>query len=152
MDVQFDGVRVARGDRFVLDIPSLRVRGARTTAILGPNGSGKTTLLRLIAGLERPRAGGILIGGSPIGPRPTVAFVFQEQVFLRQSVRENLELGLRLRGVERGETGDRAEEAARLLGIAHLMDRRADRSVRRRRTTSQHRACPVPPSATGAAR
>jgi thiamine transport system ATP-binding protein len=129
MDVEFDGVHVERDGRTVLEIPSLKVVGGRTTAILGPNGSGKTTLLRLIAGLEPARAGRLLIGGTPYGgvrSRPQVAFMFQEQVFLRRSVRENLELGLRLRGVDKADTRVRIEEAASLLGISLLMDRRAD--------------------------
>jgi ABC-type sugar transport system ATPase subunit len=58
--------------------------------------------------------------------RQHIAYVFQEQVFLRQSVRANLELGLRLRGVAGPRRRERVEETARLLGIAHLLDRRAD--------------------------
>jgi ABC-type sugar transport system ATPase subunit len=123
MDVEFEGVQVERDHRRVLDIPSLRFRNGRTTAILGPNGSGKTTLLRLIAGLEHPRAGHVRFGGSP---RPSVAYVFQEEVFLRRSVRENLELGLRLRGVAIAEARTRVDDAAARLGISHLMHRRAD--------------------------
>jgi tungstate transport system ATP-binding protein len=131
MDVQIEGLRLERDDRVVLDIASLRLRGDRTTAILGPNGAGKTTLLRLIAALERPSTGRILAGGTPVRPdlrtRRNVAYVFQEHVFLRQSVRENLELGLRLRGVPRALRRERIDEAAHLLGIAHLLERRADR-------------------------
>ena len=131
MDVEFDGVRAEREGGFVLDIPSLRLRGTRTTAILGPNGSGKTTLLRFIAGLDRPRTGRIVFGDSAdrsvrLPHKSRVAFVFQEQVFLRRSVRENLELGLRLRGVDKAELRARVEDAAKLLGIAHLLERRAD--------------------------
>ena len=127
MDVELEAVRAARDGRLVLDVPFLRIRAGRTTAILGPNGSGKTTLLRLVAGLDRPAAGSVRIGGtSPIAARE-VAYVFQERVFLRQSVRENLELGLRLRGVARDERRVRVAEAATLLGIAHLLDRGADR-------------------------
>lgn len=120
MDIELADMRVERGGRVVLDIPSLKVQGGRTTAILGPNGSGKTTLLRVVAGLERPRTGHVR------PPAPRVAFVFQEEVFLRQSVRANLELGLRLRGVAPNERRQRAEDAAELLGIAHLLERRAD--------------------------
>ena len=123
MDVEFEKVQVERGGRRVLDIPSLRLRSGRTTAVLGPNGSGKTTLLRLIAGLERARAGRVSYGGSA---KPSVAYVFQEEVFLRRSVRDNLELGLRLRGVNNAEMRGRVDEAAARLGISHLMDRRAD--------------------------
>jgi ABC-type sugar transport system ATPase subunit len=120
MDVALNDVRVERGGRCVLDIPALHLRGRRTTAILGPNGSGKTTLLRVIAGLERPQTGRVSPAGSP------VAYVFQEDVFLRRTVRENLELGLRLRGVDRRLLRTRVEESVALLGIAHLMERRAD--------------------------
>ena len=127
MEVALEGVRLERDGRVVLDLPSLVVRGGRTTAILGPNGSGKTTLLRAIGGLERPRDGRVLFGGSEVRPRYSIAFLFQEQVFLRQSVRDNLELGLRLRRLHKEERRVRIEEAARLLGIAHLLDRRADR-------------------------
>lgn len=127
MDVLIDGLRFEREARVVLDIPSLQLRGDRTTAILGPNGAGKTTLLRLIAALERPAGGRIFADGTAVHPGQNVAYVFQEHVFLRQSVRENLELGLRLRGVSRSERTERIDEAARLLGISHLLDRRADR-------------------------
>jgi ABC-type sugar transport system ATPase subunit len=130
MHVEFEEVRFERHGRRVLEIPALRVRGGRITAILGPNGSGKTTLLRLIAALERPCGGQILIGGAPVrqdlSTRRHIAYVFQEQVFLRRSVRANLELGLRLRGVSRGETRTRIAEAANLLGIAAILDRPAN--------------------------
>jgi ABC-type sugar transport system ATPase subunit len=121
MDLELDGVRVEREGRLVLAIPFLRLRGGRTTAVLGPNGSGKTTLLRVIAGLERQRTGHVHGGSSQ------VAYVFQEEVFLRRSVRKNLELGLRLRNVPEAERHERVAAAASLLGISHLLDRRADR-------------------------
>jgi ABC-type sugar transport system ATPase subunit len=131
MDVDIEDLRFGRGGRVLLDIPSLRVRSDRTTVILGPNGAGKTTLLRLIAGLERAREGRILVGGSLAGAngrrRHDLAYVFQEDVFLRQSVRANLDLGLRLRGLTRRERTTRIDRAADLLGIAHLLECRADR-------------------------
>ncbi len=126
MEVEIAGVCVDREGRRVLDIPSLTLPGQQTSAILGPNGSGKTTLLRLIAGLERPRGGTVLVGGET-ARSGRAAYVFQEQVFLRRSVRHNLELGLQLRGVNRAETQLRVEHAVTLLGIAHLTERRADR-------------------------
>jgi len=125
MTVALREVRVARDGRVVLEIPSLELRDQRTTAILGPNGAGKTTLLRVIAGLDSPGAGTVRVGGVPIQSGRHIAYVFQEQVFLHRSVRQNLELGLRLRGVPRAEIGARVHEAAARLGIAHLLDRRA---------------------------
>jgi ABC-type sugar transport system ATPase subunit len=126
MEVSIEGVRVERDGRVLLEVPSLLLRGGRTIAILGPNGSGKTTLLRVIAGLDRPRAGRVRIGGLP-SDASRIAYVFQEQIFLRRSVRDNLDLGLRLRGLETAERQVRMEEAAALFDIAHLMGRRADR-------------------------
>jgi ABC-type sugar transport system ATPase subunit len=130
MDVHIEGLRFTRGRRVVLDIPSLTLHGSRTTAILGPNGAGKTTLLRLIAGLESPTEGRIrrIRPSEPADAARSggVAYVFQENVFLRQSVRENLELGLRLQRLPQPERIHRIDAAARLLGIEHLLERRAD--------------------------
>ena len=125
-DVTLEHVRVAREGRLVLDVPTLTLRGGRTTAILGPNGSGKTTLLRVIAGLESERTMSVSIGGSPVHTRD-LAYVFQEDVFLRESVRANLELGLRLRGIASAERHQRIDDAAGVVAIGHLLDRRADR-------------------------
>jgi ABC-type sugar transport system ATPase subunit len=126
MDIAFENVRVDRGGRTILQVSSLRLHGPQTVAIVGPNGAGKTTLLRLIAGLERPQAGDVRIGGAaPVRGR-NIAYVFQEQVFLRRSVRANLELGLRLRRID-GASGPRIDDAMNLLGIAHLAEKRADR-------------------------
>ena len=131
MDVTIEGLRFERNRRVVLDVSSLHLRGGRTTAILGPNGAGKTTLLRLIAALERPAQGRIVADGASPTPdvrwRQHIAYVFQDEIFLQQSVRTNLELGLRLRGLGHTERIARIERSADLLGIAHLLDRRADR-------------------------
>ena len=127
MDISLENVRVDRGGRTILQVPSLRLQGSRTVAIVGPNGAGKTTLLRLIAGLERPQTGEVRIGGSAPARGRDVAYVFQEQVFLRRSVRANLELGLRLRGLPGTAIRERVDAALVLLGIAHLEESRPDR-------------------------
>ena len=128
MDVRIEGLRFHRGRRIVLDVPSLLLADGRTTALVGPNGAGKSTLLRLIAGLERPTAGRVLLGGvsaSPRAARERVAYAFQEAIFLSDSVRGNIELGLRLRGAGPAERRRRAEEAAAAFGIEALLDRPA---------------------------
>jgi len=127
MEVALEGIRVERDGRLVLDVPSLRIRSGRTTAILGPNGSGKTTLLRCVAGLQRLRAGTVRLDPHPDRPGHAVSFVFQDHVMLRRSVLHNLELGLRLRGINGPDRAARIGDAARLLGIEGLMERRADR-------------------------
>lgn len=128
MEVLVEGLRFERAGRLILSIPSLLFRQGRTTVILGPNGAGKTTLLRLIAGLEPAAAGRIAAGGRDVGStyRGDMAYVFQEHVFLRQSVRQNLALGLKLRRIPPDERRERIQDAARVLRIEHLLDRRAD--------------------------
>lgn len=125
--VSIDGVRVEREGRVVLDVRTLTLAAGRTTAILGPNGSGKTTLLRAIAGLEPLRAGSVSFDTSAAETKRDVAYVFQEDVFLRESVHWNLEIGLRLRGTEARERQRRIAGAASRVGVEHLLERRADR-------------------------
>ncbi len=128
MDATLEAVSFAYGDHPVLDVPALHLAEGRVTALLGPNGSGKSTLLRLLAGLERPRAGRVLVGGKPAAAaRRSVAYAFQEAVFLSGSLRSNLDLALRLRGLPPDERRERLAEAATACGIAHLLDRPATR-------------------------
>src|ERR1041384_8073645 len=87
---------------------SLQVRSGEILALIGPSGSGKTTLLRLIAGLEEPSGGSILVDGQPIHHlRPEVrgiGMAFQYPALLAQlSARDNIALGLRLRKIGRNE-------------------------------------------------
>ena len=129
MRVSIEALRFARAGRLVLDVPSLRFEEGSTTAVFGPNGSGKTTLLRLIGGLERPtvglvRIGDLAVNGDPASRRQ-VAFAFQEAVFVRGSVRGNLDLALRLRDVTPEQRTWRLTEAARECGIELLLDRPA---------------------------
>ena len=100
-------------------------------ALLGPSGCGKTTLLRMIAGLETPTAGQILIDGQdmafiPPNQRP-VNMVFQSYaVFPHMTVRSNVEYGLRVVGTPRAEARARAEEALAMVKLSELAERRPD--------------------------
>jgi thiamine transport system ATP-binding protein len=127
MEVSVSDLHLTRNGRTVLQIPLLRFPSGSTTAVLGPNGSGKTTLLRVIAGLERPSGGEVRLDGLPVsarlGARKLVGMAFQHAVFLRGTVRENLELGLRLRDVPIRERSSRIQDAARECGVTHLLDR-----------------------------
>jgi len=125
MEVRFRGVEQRKGGRTVLAIPELTLGRAATTALLGPNGAGKTTALRLAAGLERPTRGEVLLDGEPAteAAHRRVAFAFQRAVFLRGTVRANLDLALRLRGVGKEERGRRIDRAAAVCGIAGLFER-----------------------------
>ena len=119
--VAVEGLRLVRDGRVVLDLPALEFPDGSTTAIFGPNGSGKTSLLRVIAGLEQPAAGRVVLG--PAADRHPVAFAFQQAVFLRGTVRHNLALGLELRGVGESERANRIAEVAQECGIDSLLER-----------------------------
>jgi ABC-type sugar transport system ATPase subunit len=127
MEVRFREVEARKQGRTVLEVPELALGRRATTAVLGPNGAGKTTLLRLAAGLERPARGEVLLDGEPAeraGPR-RAAFAFQRAVFLRGTVRENLDLALRLRGADAAERRRRIARAAELCGVGQLLERDA---------------------------
>ena len=129
MDVALDGVAVLRDGRTVLDAPALSFLSGTTTAVFGPNGAGKTTLLRVVAGLQRPVRGQVRIGNSAVRPPrhapPRTALAFQERVFVGGTVRENLALGLGLRGLAPEEQRSRIVEAAAELDFTDLLDRPA---------------------------
>ena len=96
--------------------------------LLGPSGCGKTTTLRMIAGLELPTSGRILLGGDDVtfkrASQRDIAFVFQLfALYPHMNVRTNIAYPLRSQGMPRGEVNRRVAEAARTLRIAHLLDR-----------------------------
>jgi ABC-type sugar transport system ATPase subunit len=97
-------------------------------AILGPSGCGKTTLLRLVAGLERPDAGEILIGGRLANhippPDRNVAMVFQNYaLYPHKKVFENIAIGLRLRGTSKEKIREKVGDVSKILKIENLMGR-----------------------------
>jgi len=97
--------------------------------ILGPSGCGKTTTLRMMAGLELPTAGRILLDGEDVTALPAsardIAFVFQLfALYPHMNVRRNIGFPLRCQNFSKAEIKRSVEEAARLLRIDHLLDRR----------------------------
>src|SRR2546429_198247 len=96
--------------------------------LLGPSGCGKTTTLRMIAGLELPTSGRILLGGEDVtfkqASQRDIAFVFQLfALYPHMNVRANISYPLRNQGMPREEVRKRVEEAARILRITQLLDR-----------------------------
>jgi multiple sugar transport system ATP-binding protein len=97
--------------------------------LVGPSGCGKTTLLRSIGGLERVTGGRILLGERDVTRLPPaqrdLAMVFQNYaLYPHMTVRQNLGYALRVRKTKRGETKQRVDDVAKLLGLQELLDRR----------------------------
>jgi len=106
----------------------LSLADGEIAAILGPSGSGKSTLLRLIAGLERPDAGLIVVDGRDVSSLPPerrgIGLVFQDfALFPQMSVRRNIEFGPRMRGRPRKERIEEARTIAAAFEISALLDR-----------------------------
>jgi len=131
LSLELKSVRKAFGATPVLDEVSLTLQTREFIAFLGPSGSGKSTLLRIIAGLETADAGEIWLEGRRIdtlapGARG-VAMVFQHYaLYPHMSVRENMAFGLRNARVPRDEIDRLIDDAARVLEIDPLLDRKPD--------------------------
>jgi sulfate/thiosulfate transport system ATP-binding protein len=122
MAIEVSNVTKRFGDFVALDEVSIEVPDGGLTALLGPSGSGKSTLLRVIAGLERPDTGQILINGEDktkvrVQDR-NVGFCFQHYAaFKHMTVFENIAFGLKIRGEGKGVIRERVDS---LLGLVHL--------------------------------
>ncbi|MER3411916.1 MAG: sulfate ABC transporter ATP-binding protein, partial [Thermoleophilia bacterium] len=116
------------GDFVALDDVTLEIEEGSLTALLGPSGSGKSTLLRIIAGLERPDRGHVLISGADVTTLPPqkrgVGFVFQHYAaFKHMTVRENIAFGLTVRRRPKHEIRERVDRLIRLVQLEGMADR-----------------------------
>jgi len=122
-DIVFDNVtRVfQRGgsDFLTLDGVSFKVNDREFVAIVGPSGCGKTTCLRMVAGLEFPTSGKVIVGGRPVTqPGPDRAVVFQQfALFPWKTVYENIEFGLRSKGANPASRRERITRQVELMGL-----------------------------------
>src|SRR5690349_11703817 len=117
------------GEVNAVDGISLAVRDGEFMVLLGPSGCGKTTFLRIIAGLEKPTAGDIVIGGEVVNDIPPrargIAMVFQSYgLYPHFTIWDNIAFPLKTQRVPRPQIKAKVEWAALLLGIEHLLDRR----------------------------
>ena len=107
----------------------LEINDGEFMVLVGPSGCGKSTALRMIAGLETPTGGRILIGERDVTVLPPqerdIAMVFQTYaLYPHMTVRQNLGFGLRMRGVGREAIEKRVEEAGRALSLETVLDRK----------------------------
>ncbi|MEA2198728.1 MAG: sulfate/thiosulfate transport system ATP-binding protein [Solirubrobacteraceae bacterium] len=128
MAISLHNVHKRFGDFQAVDGVSLEVPEGSLSALLGPSGSGKSTLLRLIAGLEQPDQGEIVIGGDPalgIPPqRRGIGFVFQHYAaFKHMTVRSNVAFGLTVRRRPKAEIRERVDELLGIVGLSGYADR-----------------------------
>jgi multiple sugar transport system ATP-binding protein len=119
---RFDNVEAVRSIN--LDIPDNEF-----VVLVGPSGCGKSTTLRMIAGLEEVTAGDIYIGGEIVNDRPPkdrdIAMVFQNYaLYPHMTAYENMSFGLKLRKFSKDEIRTRVDNAARILDITELLDRK----------------------------
>jgi sulfate transport system ATP-binding protein len=129
MKIDIANISKGFGDFTALDNVSLEVPEGSLTALLGPSGSGKSTLLRIIAGLETPDSGTIMIDGTDVShvipQKRGIGFVFQHYAaFTHMSVRENVAFGLRIRKRPKAEVTERVNELLALVGLTKWADQR----------------------------
>ncbi len=128
-DIVLNEVSKSYGAVSVLDKVSMHIESGEFIVFLGPSGCGKSTLLRMIAGLEEVTDGEIHLGGQRVDQLPPnergVAMVFQNYaLYPHMTVRDNMSFGLQNIGTPKAEITRRVDDAARMLEIAQLLDRK----------------------------
>jgi ABC-type multidrug transport system ATPase subunit len=127
-----DSLQFRVGSRVIIDGASVRAEPGQLTGIRGPSGSGKSTLMALLAGLLRPDAGSVTLGGAPVtvgdlALRQRVGLVLQGYGLVSAlTARENIAVTLQARGVGRAEVRRRTSEVLDQVGLTdvagHLVD------------------------------
>ncbi|UUZ66799.1 ATP-binding cassette domain-containing protein [Polaromonas sp. P2-4] len=139
------------GKNTVIHGIDLDIRQGEFCVFVGPSGCGKSTLLRMIAGLETISGGEVRIGGQVVNDKPPrsrdIAMVFQDYaLYPHKTLYDNMAFGLQLRKTPEDEIKRRVMDAARLLRIDHMLDRRpaALSGGQRQRSPSAGPSCASP--------
>lgn len=125
--IELDGVTKHFGDIVAVDDLNVEISDGTYTMILGPSGCGKSTTLRMIAGLERPTEGDVVIDGEVVTDKlpkeRQLSMVFQNlALWDHMSVRGNMEFGLKMDGLGKAERNRQVDEIAEVLHIADKLD------------------------------
>jgi|TARA_B000000460_G_C21517546_1_gene394170 ABC-type sugar transport system ATPase subunit len=128
-DIKIDRINKYFSTNHVVKDVTLDIKSRSFTVIVGPSGCGKSTILRMIAGLENINSGSILIDGQKVNDLPpkerNIAMVFQSYaLYPHMSVYENMAFGLKLEKKPKNEINDRVLEAAKILRIEELLERK----------------------------
>jgi putative spermidine/putrescine transport system ATP-binding protein len=128
-DIHLVGVRKTFGDVVAVDSIDLEIPRGEFFTMLGPSGSGKTTTLRLIAGFEHPDEGQIFLGGEDVARKPPyerdVNTVFQDYaLFPHMTVAANVEYGLKVKRVAKGQRASRVQEALEIVRMPEFGGRK----------------------------
>lgn len=131
MSLRVDDVSIAFAGRSILDHLSIAVETGEVLAVVGPSGVGKSTLLRIVAGIDNPDAGRILVDGTDITDVPVhrraVGLVFQDdQLFPHLDVRDNIGFGLKMARETRSAIAARVAELLSLVDLVGYDHRRID--------------------------
>jgi multiple sugar transport system ATP-binding protein len=131
-EIRVENLHKSFGDFTAVKSSNLIVGNGEFFVLLGPSGCGKTTTLRMIAGLELPTSGRILLDGEDVAFRRArerdIAFVFQLfALYPHMTVRQNIAFPLKCQGMARAERNRRVAETGRLLRIDHLLDQPVSR-------------------------
>ena len=127
---QLRDVKVNYGSHTALAIPTLEIPQGETTAILGQNGAGKSTLLSLLALLNQPSSGDVLLSGEPTSDvtrlqRQRIGLITQQPYLLPGSIRNNIALALRCQHIPKGLHAERIAEALVATNLTHLANQDA---------------------------
>ena len=128
MYVELKNINKVFGDYKASNNVNFGIEKGKLVALLGPSGSGKTTILRMIAGLEHPDSGDIIIDGKVVNDIPAskrgIGFVFQNYALFRyMTVYDNIAFGLRVQKVSKKKIDERVKELIKLIGLEGLDNR-----------------------------
>ena len=128
MYVELKNINKTYGDYKASDNVSFGIEKGKLIGLLGPSGSGKTTILRMIAGLEQPDSGEIIIDGRVVNDVPAsergIGFVFQNYALFRyMTVYDNIAFGLRVQKADKKKIDERVRELIKLIGLEGLEKR-----------------------------
>ncbi len=127
--VTLENVKKSFGATDVIHGIDMAIEDGEFIVIVGPSGCGKSTLLRMVAGLETVTSGNVLIGGERANDKEPmdrdIAMVFQNYaLYPHMSVRQNMGYGLKIAGLPKGQIEAKVQEAAKLLQLEALLDRK----------------------------